>query len=168
MLSRKGSNYPSLTIVVTFSLLSDALITLKNDVELTQRALTRKKPLKHTKNQKRGTFGVFLARKPLFWTRKLRFWNCVSEFSGGRHIRKNSKTYPKSNFGWYGPPTYRNLVMSKNKEAEEESDKWYNFINICRGGDKEWISMTLLNSFVILMLYSSRRCEYGYLSIGGV
>ena len=50
--------------------------------------------------------GYFWREHPLFWTQKLRFWNCVSDFSGGRHIRKNSKTYPKSNFGWYGPPTY--------------------------------------------------------------
>ena len=34
----------------------------------------------------------------------MRFWNRVSDLNGGRHIRKNSETYPKSNFGWYGPP----------------------------------------------------------------
>ena len=55
--------------------------------------------------QKRATFGVFLARTPPFFTQKFSFWNHVSEFSGGTHIREYSKTYPKSNFGWYGPPT---------------------------------------------------------------
>ena len=41
ILSRKGSNSLLLTLVVTFSLLSEELMTQKNDVELTQRALNR-------------------------------------------------------------------------------------------------------------------------------
>ena len=41
ILSRKGSNSLFLTLVVNVSLLSEALLTQKNDVELTQRALNR-------------------------------------------------------------------------------------------------------------------------------
>ena len=38
--------------------------------------------------------------------------------SGGRHIRKNSKTYPKSNFGWYGPPI-TGVDTSENQEPPQ-------------------------------------------------
>ena len=54
----------------------------------------------------------------------MRFCNHVSEFSGGRHIRKKSKTYPKSNFGWYGPPTAEMLhKLLERDESEKEKDK---------------------------------------------
>ena len=106
ILSRKGSNSLFLTLVVNFSLLSEAWMTQKNYVELTQRALNRYKQLKHAKYKKRATFRVFWREPDLFLTQKLRFWNHFSDFSGGKHIREHSKTYPKSNFGWYGPPTH--------------------------------------------------------------
>ena len=67
ILSRKGSNYISLTLVVTFSLLSEELMTQKNDVELTQQALNREKPLKHAKNKKGALSGYFWRDHPLFW-----------------------------------------------------------------------------------------------------
>ena len=42
----------------------------------------------------------------------------TSGFSGGRHIRKSSKTYPKSNFGWYGPPTINKAIASSATNLE--------------------------------------------------
>ena len=101
ILSRKGSNSLFQTLVVTLSHLAEALMTKK----WCRAPSAGLKPLKHAKNKKGAHSGYFWWEHPLFWTWRLRFWNWVSYFSGGRHIRKNPKTYPKSNFGWYGPPT---------------------------------------------------------------
>ena len=103
---QKRSNYLSLTLVVTFSHLSEALMTQKKWCRAHAAGFKPLKAAKNAKNKKGALLGYSWQEHPLFWTRKLRFWNRVSEFSGGTHIRKNSKTYPKSNFGWYGPPTH--------------------------------------------------------------
>ena len=66
ILSRKGSDSLFLTLEVTFSLLSEALLTQKNDVELTQRALNCYKPLKRAKYKKGHIRGIFGKNPPFF------------------------------------------------------------------------------------------------------
>ena len=70
---KEGSNSLFLTLVVTFSLLSEALMTQKNDVELPQQALNRVKPLKHAKYKKGPHSGYFWREPPLFFNPKVGF-----------------------------------------------------------------------------------------------
>ena len=123
------------------------------------------KPLKTTKNKKGALSGYFWREHPLFWTWKLRFWNRVSVFGGGRHIQKKSKTYPKSNFGWYGPPNsedqlMHNFLNNLHKYGNYSAQISGHQVELRRGGNIDNKSFIFaLQIYYLILEHSVRNTE---------